>query len=105
MGNIQRDVWPIRRISWRKNAPRDVKMISIHQPVRPQMIKFLRNIETSKGICTIFMFTISNGGKKYSKTREKCYEDKEGKVDLLGSCIADCGSGICNELYTGVVFS
>ena len=44
MGNIQREVFPLSVISRRRRASREVKMISMHQPVNPQVRKFLTNV-------------------------------------------------------------
>jgi len=41
MGNIQREVLPVRVISLRRRAFMEVKRISMHQPVRPHLKKFL----------------------------------------------------------------
>lgn len=44
MGNIQREVLPFRVKSLLRREPKAVKMISKHQPVRPQCKKEVRNL-------------------------------------------------------------
>jgi hypothetical protein len=39
MGNIHREVFPIKRRSFCDKLARAVKMISMHHPVRPQIKK------------------------------------------------------------------
>ncbi len=57
MGNIQSEVCPIRGSSRRLSAPREVNVISMHQPMVPHFIKLLNVHKKGKGILRFLMLS------------------------------------------------